>query len=79
MRKQTSLLILASLMIAGLAFLATPGPEIDALPANSVLTLYYSDASFEEQVGYRYISCVSGGSSSGGEVTEFYEREIMPC
>lgn len=80
MRKRISSLTLALVMIFGIVFLLVPGEEANALPKNRILILYYSDATLQTEVGWRFIGCTAGGSSTGGEVTEFLVvDEVVPC
>ncbi len=70
-RKRVSQLILALVVMIGLAFLTSPGTEVNAAPMWARYIEYYSDATLSHQVGHRYLSCNNGQSSSSGVATEF--------
>jgi uncharacterized protein (UPF0333 family) len=77
MRKKFQLLILALILAATITFFAVPSEQVEARPANSRLFTYYSDATYQTVVGWKYIGCYQ--TSSDGQQTEWYEVETMPC
>jgi hypothetical protein len=49
-----------------------------ALPANEVETVYFSDATFTQEVGYTFLAC-QGGVYREGKQTRYAVRSMSPC
>jgi hypothetical protein len=51
---------------------------VQALPANEVEKIYYSDAAKTEEMGGALLSCY-GGRHSWGQQTQYYIAYTTPC
>jgi hypothetical protein len=49
-----------------------------ALPGSWTETFYYSDASFTQQVGYRFVSC-AGATNLQGQSSNWFRQEQGSC
>ena len=78
MRKRLSWLTLALILIAGIAFLATPGEEVNAAPKNEILRTYYSDATYTTEIGFVFWPCV-GSRVQEGETSPYVIIETESC
>jgi hypothetical protein len=58
--------------------LGITGSRADALPTSQVELVYFSNASFQTEVGYTITSC-SGGRVSSGRRTRFVVSSRTPC
>ncbi len=78
MRKRRKRLFATLTLVTCLAVASSwllPVEEADALPPFSRLTDYYSDATYQTDVGWHFRSC-SGGSDSEGSTSAFWVREF---
>jgi hypothetical protein len=63
---------LAILVLAGVT------SSLQALPQGGFDTLYYSDDTYTDVVGERYVGCTGGGTMTGVR-TKFYDSEGWSC
>lgn len=60
------------------AFLGTAATQSVALPTNEVEIVYFSDATFTQEVGYEFRGC-QGGVSRQGKTSRYRAASSTPC
>jgi hypothetical protein len=70
--KRFRLALMLSLLVASITTVAY------SLPSNSSETYYYSDGTFTEEVGYRYVTC-NGPIYRGGVTSQWWIQYGESC
>ncbi len=77
LRNRAVLTLLALMLVWGSFTVMTP--RVHACSPNDVETIYYTDATYTVECGYRFLFCNCGGAYSSGCVTPYRSVNSYPC